>query len=189
MEALSSLAILAINHLIQGEHWAQSRLVAHSGAQVLIEAGLFELRFGIDEKGLLHSGDKAFAPDVTITLPTDLPFRLFFERETLFSSVKLAGAADIAESLAFVLRNLRWDGEADLARVVGDIPARRLARLALAIAAGIQDTIARVAQNISEYAVEESGILTASHDISEFSGAVNLLRDDVERLEKRISRL
>ncbi|MDP2880073.1 MAG: hypothetical protein Q8N89_00650 [Azonexus sp.] len=189
MEALNPLAILALNHLIEGEAWAQTRLVAHSGAQVLIDSGLFVFRLGIDERGLFHAGDKALEPDVTITLPSDLPARLLFNRDTLFSSVKLGGSADIAESLAFVLRNLHWDAEADLAQLLGDIPARRLARLAQTMAASIQDAVGRVAENFSEYALEESGMLAASRDVAAFGSAVLGLRDDVARLEKRISRL
>lgn len=189
MEALNPLAIRVLNHLIQGESWAQGRLAAHSGAQVLIDSGLFVLRLGIDERGLFHPVDKALEPDVSITLPSDLPARFLFSRDTLFSSVKLGGSADIAESLAFVLRNLQWDAEADLAQLVGDIPARRLARLALAMAAAIQDAVGRVAENFSEYALEESGILAANRDVAAFGSAVVGLRDDVARLEKRISRL
>lgn len=189
MEALNPLAIRVLNHLMQSESWAQTRLVAHSGAQILIDSGFFSLRLGIDEQGLFHLADKALGPDVTITLPSDLPARLLFNRDTLFSSVKLGGSADIAESLAFVLRNLQWDAEADLAQLVGDIPARRLARLAQTMAAAIQDAVGRVAESFSEYAVEESGMLAANRDVAAFGSAVICLRDDVARLEKRIFRL
>jgi len=189
MEALNSLAIRVLNHLIQGESWAQARLIEHSGAQVRIDSGLFVLSLGIDEQGFFHKGNEALEPDVSITLPSDLAVRLVFDRGTLFSSVKLGGSADIAESLAFVMRNLRWDAEADLARLVGDIPARRLARFAQSIALAIQQAIDRAGENFSEYAVEESGVLAANCDVTEFGSAVNRLRDDVARLEKRISRL
>lgn len=189
MEAFNQLAVLALNHLIEGEGWARTRLIVHSGAQVLIDSRLFSLRLGIDERGLFHDGDKALEPDVTITLPSDLPARLLFNHDTLFSSVKLEGSADIAESLAFVFRNLQWDAEADLAQLVGDIPARRLARLAQALAVAIQDAVGRVVENFSEYALEESDLLVANRDVAAFGSTVVGLRDDVARLEKRISRL
>lgn len=189
MDVLNSLAIRVLNHLIVVESWAQARLAAHSGAQVLIGSGPFMVRLGIDESGLFQSGDLAHEPDVSITLPSDVPARLLFDRDSLFSSVKIGGSADIAESLAFVLRNLKWDVEADLASLVGDIPARRFARTAHTLAVTIQQAIARVADNVSEYAVEESGMLAPDRDLAEFGRAVNCLRDDVARLEKRISRL
>jgi ubiquinone biosynthesis protein UbiJ len=189
VDALELLASRALNHLVQGESWAQARLIAHSGAQVRIDSGPFVLRLSIDEHGLFQTGDAAKDADVSITLPSDLPLRLAVDRHTLFSSVKLGGSADIAESLAFVLRNLRWDAEADLARLVGDIAARRLARHARTLAEAIQSALSGAAANFSEYADEESGMLTATRDITEFGSAVNQLRDDVARLEKRISRL
>ncbi|PKO42867.1 MAG: sterol-binding protein [Betaproteobacteria bacterium HGW-Betaproteobacteria-4] len=189
MEVLSPLVIRVLNHLIQGESWAQTRLIAHSGAQLLIDSGIFVLRLGIDERGLFHVGDKALQADVSITLPSDLPARFLFNRDTLFSSVKLGGSADIAESLAFVLRNLRWDSEADLAQLVGDIPARRLARFGQILAAAIQDAVGRVTKNFSEYAVEEAGMLALNRDVTAFGSAVSCLQDDVARLEKRISKL
>ncbi|PKO36972.1 MAG: hypothetical protein CVU33_15430 [Betaproteobacteria bacterium HGW-Betaproteobacteria-6] len=189
MEALNRLVIAVLNHLIQGESWAPARLIAHSGAQVLVDSGIVVIRLGINERGLFHPGDKTKEPDVTITLPPDVPARFFFKRDTLFSSVKLVGSADIAESLAFVMRNLRWDTEADLAKLVGDIPAWRLARLAQMMAAAIQDAVVRLCENISEYALEDSGMLATNGDVKAFGSAVAGMRDEVARLEKRISRL
>ena len=189
MDPVSNLSIRVLNHLIQGEQWAQERLRAHSGAQVLIGAGgLFKLRLGIDEHGLFRAGNPDVDPDVAITLPADMPVRLLLDRERLFSSVKIGGSADIAESLAFVLRNLEWDVEADLAGLLGDIPAHRLSKMARSLAAAILDGIDRATKNAIEYAVEESALLVAPHAIADFGRAVNSLRDDVSRLEKRISR-
>ncbi len=189
MEALISLVVRALNHLIEGESWAQTRLAAHSGAQLQVDAGVFVVRLAINDQGLFQPGEKVLQPDVSITLPGDLAARLLFERDTLFSSVKLGGSADIAESLAFVLRNLRWDGEADLAQLVGDIPARRLSKLGMTLAAAIHDATSRMAGNFTEYAIEESGMLAASRDVTAFGSGVVSLRDDVARLEKRIDRL
>ena len=190
MDPISNLTIRALIHLIQGEHWAQERLRAHSGAQVLIDGGgLFKLRLGIDEHGLFRAGQLDAEPNVAITLPPDLPVRLLFDREKLFSAVKLGGSADLAESLAFVLRNLEWDAEADLAGLIGDIPAHRLAKMARSLSAAILDSINRASQNVVEYAIEESALLVAPRCIADFGSAVNVLRDDVARLEKRISRL
>lgn len=189
MDVINSLIIRVLNHLVEAESWAQARLIAHSGAQVLIESGPFVIRLGIDEHGLFRSGELQREPDVSISLPSDVPARLLFDRDSLFSAVKLGGSADIAESLAFVLRNLQWDAEGDLARLVGDIPARRLARVAQTMAATIQQAVARVADNFSEYVVEESAILAANRNLKEFETSIICLRDDVARLDKRISRL
>ena len=47
MEALISLVVRALNHLIEGESWAQTRLAAHSGAQLQVDSGFFVVRLAI----------------------------------------------------------------------------------------------------------------------------------------------
>jgi ubiquinone biosynthesis protein UbiJ len=115
--------------------------------------------------------------------------RALVDRSKLFSSVKLGGSVDVAETLAFVFRNLKWDAEADLAAVIGDIPAHRLVKIGQSLAGSLQDAARNTAENIREYAVEESAMLIAPSDIRAFGEAVNRLRDDVARLEKRLAQL
>jgi ubiquinone biosynthesis protein UbiJ len=47
----------------------------------------------------------------------------------------------------------------------------------------------RFGENLAEFLAEESAILAASSNTSHFVAAVDGLRDDVARLEKRIQRL
>ena len=163
MDSISHVLIRALNHLIQGEHWAQERLRVHAGGQVLIDAGgLLKLRLSIDEHGLFQMGNADATTNVAIKLPADMPLRLLVDRDKLFSSIKLEGSADIAESLAFVLRNLEWDAEADLAGLIGDIPAHRLAKMVHSLASAISDSINRISQNAVEYALDESALLVPS---------------------------
>jgi ubiquinone biosynthesis protein UbiJ len=114
---------------------------------------------------------------------------LLVDRNSLFSSVKIAGSVDIAESLAFVFRHLRWDAEADLANLVGDIPARRLVLLAGHLGHQAQESAKRLIDNMAEYAVEDSTLLAAKRDVVSFGKAIDQLGDDMARLEKRIARL
>ena len=187
MDAVRHLAIQGLNHLIRSEHWAQEKLRSQAGAQVRVDAGLFRLGLGIDEAGLFHAS-AADAPDVTLSLPADAAFKVLFDRDQLFSSVRLEGSVDTAECLGFVFRNLEWDVEADLARVIGDIPAHRLTRIGRSLASSLQSAVRRTAENVAEYAVEDSTMLPAQRDVRQFATAVSQLRDDVARLEKRLSR-
>lgn len=180
---------VALNHLLQNETWAQDRLRPFAGAKVLIEAGPITVDLLIDERGLFSSGDTLQQPDVTLTLPSDTVVKLLLDRQNLFSAVKLSGSADIAESLAFVFRNLRWDIEAEMAGLIGDIPARRLAMFGADFVAQFQESAKRLTENVIEYATEDSQLLVSNCDISGFSRAVNELQDNLVRLEKRIARL
>lgn len=190
MDFVKQLGIRGLNHLVGSEPWAQERLRKHAGAQLLILAGpLFSIRLGLDHAGLFHLAAGADEPDVRLTLPPDVAIRVLVDRDKLFSSVKLEGSVDVAESLAFVFRNLEWDVEADLADLIGDIPAHRLARIGRSLASSLRQGSGNLLANAREYAVEESDLLPNKNDVSAFGNAVNALRDDVARLEKRLSRI
>lgn len=189
MQAIDQLVTAAINHALGGQSWAAERLRPYAGAQVAVLAGRFSLRLGIDGQGAFQPGDFGAAANVTIELPDDAPARLLTDRAGLLAAARLSGSADLAESLAFVFRNLEWDVEADLARVVGDIAARRLTRFGGGLLDGLREAFRRTAQNVAEYATEEAPLLTPRRDIAAFCAAVDTLRDDVARLEKRIARL
>lgn len=189
MDAIKQLGVRGLNHLIRCESWAQERLLKHSGAHLRVDAGVFAVRLGIDQSGLFQLAADERAPDVTLTLPPDFAVRALLDRSKLFSAVKLDGSVDVAESLAFVFRNLRWDAEADLAGVIGDIAAHRLLRIGQSLAGAMSKGLRNTAQNIQEYVVEESGILPSSRELGSFGEAVDRLRDDLASLEKRLAKL
>lgn len=189
MDAIKQLGVRGLNHLIRCESWAQERLLKHSGAHLRVDAGVFAVRLGIDQSGLFQLAADERAPDVTLTLPPDFAVRALLDRSKLFSAVKLDGSVDVAESLAFVFRNLRWDAEADLAGVIGDIAAHRLMRIGQSLAGAMSKGLRNTVQNIQEYVVEESGILPSSRELGSFGEAVDRLRDDLASLEKRLAKL
>jgi ubiquinone biosynthesis protein UbiJ len=43
--------------------------------------------------------------------------------------MEISGDAEFATQVGWLAENLRWDIEDDLARVIGDVPARQLASL------------------------------------------------------------
>lgn len=190
MDFVKQLGVRGLNHLIGSEPWAQDRLRKHAGAQLLILAGpIFSIRLGVDHAGLFHLATGVNEPDVRLTLPADVPIRAVLDRDNLFSSVKLDGSVDVAESLAFVFRNLEWDIEADLAALIGDIPAHRFVRIGRSLAHSLRQGAGNLLANAREYAVEEADFLPNMNAVAAFGNAVNALRDDVARLEKRLSRL
>jgi ubiquinone biosynthesis protein UbiJ len=186
---LDQFVLRTLNHVLAGEAWACERLRLYAGQQALIQAAGFELRLVVDGNGTFVVGSAEQAAAVTITLPSDLAVRLLVDRGSLFQAARLSGSADFAETLAFVFRNLRWDAEADLARYLGDIPAHRLEQWRRhALRQGTEAT-RRLGQNLAEYATEDSDWLAPKRDIEGFAKAIDELRDDVARLEKRLGRL
>ncbi len=189
MSLLERLIVLPINHLVADAPWASERLRQHAGGVLQIKGGVFSLLLQIDSSGHLASSDASLAPDVCIDLPADFLLRAVVDRSSLMSAARLTGMADFAETLAFVFRNLRWDVEGDLARLVGDIPARRFALSGQAAFTALQKSGRRFGENLFEYTTAESGILVSPVLIKNFNAEVDGLRDDLARLEKRLDRL
>ena len=189
MPSLVDVFIPLLNHLLEREDWARQRLKPCSTQTVHIEGGPVKLTMTVDELGAFRPGAPDEMAAVTITLPSDAPFRMLFDPSSIFGAARITGAASFAETLAFVFRNLRWDYEADLAVIIGDIPAHRLSRLLAEGVAWQRSAAMRLGLNAAEFATEESGLVTSARDLTRFGREVDQLRDDAARLEKRISRL
>lgn len=185
----ASTTLRLANHLLNGEAWARTRLQTFAGQTARLEFGALVVPLAISAAGLFESGDSNAAAAVTIRLPGDAPLRMLTGQQSLFSSARIAGAADLAETLGFVFRNLRWDAEDDLSRLVGDVAAHRLVHGGKRIAAWHLQTAKNVALNIAEYLTEEDRSVTRRADVTGFCAAVDSLHEDCARVEKRLERL
>jgi len=79
--------------------------------------------------------------------------------------------------------------EDDLARVVGDVAAVRLARGAREFAGGLRQAVRRAQDNISEYLGEESGLGIRGTDFQAWVSERQALESRLERLDARLRRL
>jgi ubiquinone biosynthesis protein UbiJ len=187
--SLVDLFVPLLNHLLAREDWARQRLQPYNAQTARIEGGPVQLTMTVDELGAFRPGKPDEVAAVTITLPSDAPFRVLSDPSSILGAARITGAASFAETLAFVFRNLRWDYEADLAGIIGDIPAHRISRLLAEGVAWQQSAARKLGMNAAEFATEESGLVTSARELSRFAQDVDQLRDDAARLEKRISRL
>lgn len=186
---LSSAAIAVLNHLLAQADWARRRLREHAGAVAEVTLGATVLRLGISSEGdfLAHGPDAA--PSVTIALDPAALARLPDGVEAAMSQVKISGQADLADTLSFVFRHLRWDSEADFARLLGPVIGRRAHLAAAHLARAVPETGARLAANAGEYLTHEDRLLTPRHALAVHAEHLRQLRDTMSRLDKRIKRL
>lgn len=185
---LRDVPVRFLNHLLAGEGWAQERLKAFAGQQVLVECGTLQFRLAIEGDGSVRTAAPGGAAAVNIVLPADAPVRFVTDRDSLLAHTRISGNADLAEALAFLFRHLRWDAEADLAGVVGDIPARRLARGARQTLAWQRDAAGRVSANLAEYFTEESRTLVPARELAAFKAGVAALGEQLQRIESRLAK-
>lgn len=103
--------------------------------------------------------------------------------------LELTGDAHVAGQLQKLLALARPDAEEELSRLVGDVAAHGIGEFARGIGRWGRDAGGTLRQNLSEYLQEESRAVPSRYEIDRFRGRVELLRDDVARLEARIRRL
>ena len=189
MQALPAPLISAANHLLGQAPWARAKLAPFAGHAAMIKLPPFEAAFLIREDGCVSPPLPDAELEVSISLPAVTPLLALQGKEAVMRAARIEGSAEFAQALGFVIRNLRWDAEEDLSKVVGDIAAHRIVTGTRELAAWQQQAARNVAENFVEYFTEERPLIARSADIAEFSSDIDHLRDDVARLEKRVQRL
>lgn len=185
----SSPLTLAINHLLEQEPWARAKLARHAGKVALFDAGAVSLRLMAVTDGMVSGAHASAAADVTIRVAlADLPL-IAANPKHAFSYVRIDGDADFANTISQLTESLRWEAEHDLARLIGDIPAMRVAAGARAALEGARGARRKFEENVAEYFLEENPMLVRAQTVADFGSDVVQLRDDVERLAKRIEKL
>lgn len=182
----TDLAITALNRLVGRNSWAAERLRGFAGEHVRLGSGQLVVHLTIGSGGRFLAGNPEAKPGVDIQLPGDFPLRFLTDRELAFRTVRISGSAELAETLGFVLRNLRWEPEDDLANLLGDIPASRLSRLAKGFVSGQRTRMTAVAANFSEYLTEEQRTLIGNREFSFFRQEVQEVEDGLKLLEARL---
>ena len=104
-------------------------------------------------------------------------------------SIDLTGDAIVAQQFQALLRYGRPDFEEELSGVVGDSVAHGMGEIARNVSRWGQEVGATLRQNVSEYLQEESRAAPSRYEVDEFREQVNVLRDDVARLEARMARV
>lgn len=103
--------------------------------------------------------------------------------------VRIEGDAEVAQKFRELLAQAQPDFEEELARVVGDVAARRVANVARGFLDWGRKASDSLATNVVEYLQEEGRDLPTRVEVEEFLADVDRLRDDTGRLEARLARL
>lgn len=178
----------ALNHLLSRQPQLCKTLLAHSGKSACIALGNVELGLMVTTDGLLQAAVDD-EPSVTIRIkPSDLP-QILSNMDRAFSYVSLSGDAEFAKAISEVAQGLHWEAEEDLAPFVGDIAAVRIAQTARATVQGVSAGGRKLIEQIAEYLLEENPTLLYRKAGEDFAAQVAALRDDVERIGKRIGLL
>ena len=146
---------LLLNHVVAAEPAATERLKPHSGRSLqLVWTGWPQLlppppvvAFTITPAGLFEwSGEAEPAmADLRVNVDASNPLKLagqWLAGER--PQIVIEGDSTLAADVSWLIDNLRWDIEDDLAGVVGPGPAREMARAASAVGGALRETVRTV---------------------------------------------
>ncbi len=185
----AQLSVSALNHLLMQNSWAIGRLKRFSGKTARFEVVPFSFCYTVLPDGMIGNADAATRADVVCIIAPSLLPRLAAHDELAYAGIQNTGDAALLAEIFFLSRNLRWDAAEDLSHVTGDIAAERIVQTAQNKQQQLGAAVANLAQATAEYFTEEQSLLAKPHQISAFMQQVDTLRDDLARLDQRISRL
>lgn len=183
---LDTALITGLNHLLANAGWARSRLQPFAGRHARFDIPPLQLAFSVTSAGLLEPIPDEATPDVVILLPANAPLLLIQGLDKLMAVARVDGNADFATELSFVLRNLHWDVEEDISRVVGDIAARRLVQGTSQLAAWHRQGSDRLAANLAEYLAHENPLLLSRAEFDRFRTDIDEFTNELSRMETRM---
>jgi ubiquinone biosynthesis protein UbiJ len=185
---LSTVAAAAFNHLLRREGWARERLVPFAGRVARLTVPPTAVTLAVTAAGEVAAAENV-EPDVTLTVAAGTLFDVLRDPQAAATKAQVTGDGDFAEAISYLFTHLRWDVEEDLSKVVGDVAAHRIATLGRDLAHIPGRVAESVTRSVATYLRDEGGPVPSRSEVEAFNQAVNVLRDDTARLEKRLERL
>ena len=145
------------------------------------------------DAGLHLSEQHDGAPDVTLT--GDIPVFMRFALRSVIpgvvtaGEVQISGDIDLGQRFQSLLEKIDIDWEEQVARVLGDVAAHQLGNALRDLRDWSRQSLHTLREDAAEYLQEESRLLPLRTRVESFQRAVEALRLEAERLEKRFQRL
>lgn len=189
MNTMVNLLPAIVNHFLEEESWARDKLLMHADRVVCFDVGTL-IYLQVTGRGtVMLPIDQSLLPAVTIKIKyTDLPL-ILHDRDRMFSYVKITGDAEFANTISQIFQAMRFEPEHEFAKIFGDIAAVHMVSGASSFVSRARIAAQSVAAQTAEYLLEENPMLVSLDAVQDFGKNVSVLRDDVERMIKRIERL
>lgn len=136
--------VLLLNHVLMKEPQATARLARVAGRTLSFSWRQFSIGLTVTPAGLLDRVADLPSPDLSLTLTDESPLTL--ARAVLAGdkpAVRIEGDVMLAAEVNWLVDHVRWDIEDDLARLLGDAPARALVQGVLTLRQALQGATRR----------------------------------------------
>jgi ubiquinone biosynthesis protein UbiJ len=184
---MSQLSVSVLNHIFRQNSWCLERLSRFAGKVVRFDIAPFSLSYLILPDGQICRAEPPDVATVVCEIPPSLLPRLLLHDELAYADINSSGEQALLTEIFYLFRNLRPDAAMDLSPLTGDVAAERIVQALRYNPLGT--SILNLAQATTEYFTEERPLLAKPQRVNEFMQQVDTLRDDIARLEQRITRL
>ena len=147
-ETLNRL-VLFLNHVLMSEPEAMQRLARQKGQRIELLWQKLQLQLQATPAGLFERGRfEGFDLRLTVTEESPLDLLSALARGDK-PRVRIEGDVQLAAEVNWLIDNVRWDAEEDLARLIGDAPAHTLAQAARKAMEALRSFVAQRAPGTS----------------------------------------
>lgn len=186
---LKPLAAEFLQHITNQNNWSRQHLIAFAGKVVQFNIALIKTKLFILEDGSLGVATNHAKADASIHIPSSLALRLLAKDEAAKMLIKIEGDTHLASELGKILQHMHWDIIEDLSKLVGDIPAEKIAAISKKTVAVTKKQAINITEMLTEFWQEEKPILAKKWQVDQFNTDVDTLRSNFTRLEKRVTKL
>jgi ubiquinone biosynthesis protein UbiJ len=176
-----------IDRLLATQPSCRARLAAHGGKTARIALPLGGITFAVTVDGTVATTTTDMQPDTEIQLPADVLLRLALGDRAALRQARIDGDGVLAADIAAALDGFDW--ALALRPLLGDIAAARADQAIAGFGAWRTQAHEAIGRSLAEYSVYEAGLLVDRPAVERFVAEVDVLRDDVARLEARLALL
>lgn len=123
--------VLFLNHVLMQEKEAMERLVRQKGRMARVQWRHYSMALMVTPAGLFDVAPEGAEPDLLLEITETSPISL---AQTALRgdkpAIRIEGDVQFAAEINWLVDNVQWDVEEDLARVIGDVPAHTVAKVA-----------------------------------------------------------
>jgi ubiquinone biosynthesis protein UbiJ len=195
MNVLVGLLNRACRELLEVDPDGRQKLTALEGKVLCIEITVPPMKLYLkpSNEGIEISEKSETEPDVILSGSMMAFARLgtsgVESRVLSDGQVIMQGDAETGQIFQKILTQLDIDWEELLSRYIGDTPARKVGNVLRDFGSWASESAALSMQNTAEYFQEEKKVLVTNLAMERFQSAVDALRADTDRLERRMNML
>ncbi len=136
--------VLLLNHVLMQESEATARLARQKGRVMLVQWRSFSFKLQATPAGLLDLAPSDATADLVLTATEESPMAMV---QTALRgdkpAIRIEGDVQLAAEVNWLTEHVRWDIEEDLARILGDVPARVMCQWVLNMVMGLRQFVAK----------------------------------------------